>query len=122
MHVSLCYIATVTTHEWYMAKRQQRQDITAIIFDKRGRVLSIGQNSYVKTHPIQMMHAKRVNEQDKIFLHAEVAAIVKCKNLKDAHSMFIARWYKNGEPANATPCKVCMSAISSTNIKIINHT
>jgi hypothetical protein len=31
----------------------KRQAITAIITDKKGRVLSIGQNSYSKTHPLQ---------------------------------------------------------------------
>lgn len=103
-------------------RRQQRQHITAIIYDKRGRVLSIGQNSYVKTHPMQALHAKQVHQDDRIFLHAEIAAIVKCRNLASAHKIFVSRWYKNGETANAEPCEVCMSAIKASNIKVIQHT
>jgi len=102
--------------------RKQKQLITAVIYDKKGKVLSIGQNSYVKTHPIQFHHAKKVNLTEKMFLHAEIAAIVRCKDIKSAHRMFVSRWYKDGTEANAKPCPVCMSAIRSTNIRIIDHT
>ena len=102
--------------------RKQRQHITAVIYDKKGRVLSVGQNSYIKTHPMQLYHAKKTNQNDKIFLHAEIASIVKCKDIRNAHRIFISRWYKNGAPANANPCPVCMSAIRSTGIKVIDHT
>ena len=37
-----------------------KHKITAIIYDKKGRVLSIGQNSYIKTHPYQAKIAKQV--------------------------------------------------------------
>lgn len=99
-----------------------RQAITATIFDRRGRVLSIGQNSYVKTHPIQAKYAKQVGEDKKIFLHAEIHAIVKCKNLKKAHKIFVSRWDPQGNPQLAKPCPVCLSAIRASGIKIIEHT
>jgi len=102
--------------------RKQIQAITAIIYDKRGKVLSIGQNSYVKTHPLQLEHAKKVNLPEKMFLHAEISAIIKCRDLESAHKIFVSRWYKDGSAANAKPCPVCMSAIKATNIRIIEHT
>lgn len=102
--------------------RRQQQTITAVVYDKRGRVLSIGNNSYVKTHPLQFEHAQKVNLPDKVFLHAEIAAIIKCRDLDSAHRMFVSRWYKDGTAANAKPCPVCMSAIAATNIKIVDHT
>lgn len=102
--------------------RKQKQDITAIIYDKKGKVLSIGKNSYVKTHPLQFEHAKKVNMPDKVFLHAEISAIIKCKDLHSAHKIFVSRLYKDGTGANAKPCPVCMSAIRATNIRIIEHT
>jgi len=104
-----------------MGKRQH-QTITAIVYDKKGRVLSIGKNSYVKTHPLQFEHAQKVNLPDKVFLHAEIAAIVKCRDLDSAHRIFVSRWYKDGTAASAKPCPVCMSAIAATNIKIVEHT
>lgn len=102
-----------------MAKQQH---LTAIIYDRKGRVLSVGQNSYVKTHPLQAKHASRVGLVEKQFLHAEVHAIVRCKDLSKAHKIFISRWGKNGEPMFAKPCPVCESAIKAAGIEIVEHT
>lgn len=97
-------------------------DITAIIYDKRGRVLSIGKNSYVKTHPLQHHHSHRVGLPEKCFLHAEIHAISLCKQLHRAHRIVVSRFDKRGRPRNAKPCPVCASAIDATPIKIIQHT
>ena len=99
-----------------------RFDITAIIYDKRGKVLSIGKNSYVKTHPYQAKCAQKVGLPDKQFLHAEIHAIVKCKKLDKAHKIVVMRFDKEGEEKNAKPCPVCQSAIEAAGIKIIEHT
>ena len=101
---------------------KQSYRITAVIFDKRGRVLSIGQNSYVKTHPMQAMYAKKVGSPFKQFLHAEIHAIIRCRDLSKAHKIFVSRWNKNGEPLLAKPCKVCQSAIKAAGIEIIEYT
>ena len=55
----------------------KRFKITAVAYDKRGRVLAIGKNSYVKTHPFQAKMAHSVGEPHKVFIHAEIAAILK---------------------------------------------
>jgi len=99
-----------------------KQQITAIIYDKRGRVISVGQNSYVKTHPLQARHARQVGEEHKIFLHAEIAAIAKCKNLKKAHRLLVMRFGVDGKPMLAKPCKVCESAITAAGIPQVEHT
>jgi deoxycytidylate deaminase len=97
-------------------------NITAIVHDKRGRVLSVGKNSYVKTHPLQAFHARLLNSEHKIYLHAEIDAIVRCKDLKKAHTLSVFRYFKDGSPALARPCAVCRSAIEATNIKVVVHT
>lgn len=97
-------------------------EITAIITTKKGRVLSIGKNSYIKTHPLQAKHAKKVGLPEKQFCHAEIAAIIKCKDLSRAHKISIYRYGKAGRPLNATPCPICMSAIKQTPIKEIFST
>lgn len=99
-----------------------RQVLTAVIYDKRGRVISVGQNSYVKTHPLQAKHAAEVGLPDKQFLHAEIHAIVRCKDLSKAHKIFVSRWDKKGNPMLAKPCPVCMSAIEAAGIELIEHT
>jgi len=101
---------------------KKRFELTAIIYDKRGKVLSIGKNSYCKTHPLQKFHAEEAGLPDKIYLHAEVHAIVKCKNLDKAHKIVIMRYDTDGTPKPAKPCPVCVSAIRAAGIKEVMHT
>lgn len=96
--------------------------ITATIYDRKGRVLSIGQNNYLKTHPLQAEHAAKVGEPYKIFIHAEVSAITRCSDLSKAYRILITRYDRSGRPALAQPCAICVSAIKATRIKIIQHT
>lgn len=100
----------------------REQNITAIIYDRKGRVLSIGQNSYTKTHTMMAKHAHKVGLPEKLFLHAEVAAIVRCRDLSKAHRIFVSRIGKDGSAILAKPCPVCLSAIEASGIKIIHHT
>ena len=93
-----------------------------MLYDRRGRLLSIGQNSYVKTHTVQAKAARAVGKPDSIYLHAEVAAIVKCANIEQAHKLVVLRFTKDGKPANSKPCPICQHVIKSTNIKVIQHT
>ena len=99
-----------------------KHELTAIIYDKKGRVLSIGQNSYIKTHPLQAKHADKVGLPEKQYLHAEIHAIVRCKDLSKAHRILITRFSKNGQPLLAKPCPVCQSAIHAAGIEIVEHT
>lgn len=99
-----------------------KQSITAIIYDKKGRVLSIGQNSYEKTHPLMLKYGKQVGMPERIFLHAEIAAITRCPDITKAHRMLITRYTKDGCSGLAKPCPICESAIKSTNIKIVDYT
>lgn len=98
------------------------QDITAVIYDRRGKVLSIGKNSYVKTHPLQAKYAEKVGLPEKKYLHAEVAAIIKCRDLARAHRIEVFRVGKDGRYLLAKPCPVCESAIKASGIKHVVHT
>jgi deoxycytidylate deaminase len=99
-----------------------QQNITAIIFDKKGKVLSIGKNSYTKTHTKQAKLAQSVGLPDKIYLHAEVDAIIKCRkqDLDRAYRIFVFRTNSEGRYLNAKPCLICQKAIEQTNIKQIH--
>jgi len=100
----------------------KQHNITAIIYDKRGRVLSIGKNSYVKTHPYQKELACKCGFPDRIFIHAEIQAILKCKNLTQAHKIFVSRYSIAGKPMNAKPCPICEEAIRLAGIKHVKYT
>lgn len=107
-----------------MAK--QLQDITATIYDRKGRVLSIGKNSYVKTHPMQFKYSKLAGKEYSAygyaFIHAEIDAINRCKDIKKAYRILVTRVRKDGSYGMACPCKACAIAISHTPIKVVEHT
>ena len=105
-----------------MRRTKEQQDVTAIIYDKRGRILSIGKNSYVKTHPLQAKYANEVGLGEQVFLHAEIAAIIKCKHLSRAHTIKVFRFNKDGTEANAKPCNICAEAIRRAGIERIEYT
>lgn len=86
-------------------------NITAIIYDRRGRILSIGKNSYIKTHTLMLKHGRKVGITNRPFLHAEIAAIIKCRNLEKAYKISVYRYGANGNPMLARPCPICWSAI-----------
>ena len=89
----------------------QKQNITAIIYDKRGRVLSIGKNNYLKTHPYQAEIAARVGLPEKQFIHAEIDAIIKCRSLERADRILVTRVNRRGKYLLAKPCEICTEAI-----------
>lgn len=101
---------------------RSRQEVTAFIYDKRGHVLAVGKNSYCKTHPMMVLHGNKVGRPEKIYLHAEVHAIVRCKDLSKAHKIVVMRFDKKGNPMCAKPCPVCQSAIEAAGIMIVEHT
>lgn len=95
--------------------------ITAIVRNKRGRILSVGRNSYVKTHPLMSKAAIAAKVPERIFLHAEVAALLQV-NWEQAYSIEVFRYTKDGKPANAKPCACCQYVINQTSIKKVIHT
>ncbi len=98
--------------------------IMAKICDKRGKVLSIGHNSYVRTHPLQAKLAQRVQLPQKEFLHAEMMALIRLlpQHRQKAYSITIYRFNADGTPALAKPCPICQSAIEACGIKHIWYT
>ena len=96
--------------------------VTAIVYDRRGRPLSVGNNSYVKTHTLQARAAKATGNSTRIFLHAEIAAIAKLKDWTKAYKIVVTRFTKDGKPACAAPCPACRWVINQTGIKVVEHT
>lgn len=98
-----------------------RFKIQATCYDAKGRVLSKGRNQYNKTHPLQAHFAKLAGEPYKIYLHAEIAAILKAGG-KKIHTIKVERYTSDGCAANAQPCPICQLAIKAFGIKRIEYT
>jgi len=107
-----------------MSHRPQKHELTAIIKNRKGEVISIGKNSYIKTHPIMIKLARGIGifDSKKVYLHAEVDAIIKLKDLSKAYSIEIYRYHKKSNIyVTSEPCQVCMSAIKHTPIKLVKY-
>lgn len=91
--------------------------INAAAFDKRGVLLSLASNSYTKTHPLQAHFAKLVGEDEKIYLHAEIAAMIKAGADVDIEFIRVIRVNGKGEERYAKPCKICQQAAKAFGVK-----
>lgn len=94
----------------------------ATITDKHGNVLAEATNSYEKTHPIQAKFGAQFGKPDAIYLHAEIAALVRLKPTDKPHKIFVARYRKNGTTGLSKPCAVCDAAIKHWGIKFVEYT
>jgi tRNA(Arg) A34 adenosine deaminase TadA len=103
-----------------MANR--RHVITASICDKSGKLLASAVNNYNKSHPIQALFAQKAGEPERIYLHAEIAALVQLRKTDVPYSINITRYKKDGTPGNAKPCAVCEAALKHWGIKEVNYT
>lgn len=99
----------------------KRPKIKATIFDKKGKVLSVGHNSYEKTSPVQAKLSERANQPGRIYLHAEIAALIRIR-YGIPHKILIERYDGNGDPRTAAPCPICSLAIKEAGISRIEYT
>lgn len=103
-----------------MARRTKRYEITALAYDKRGRLLSVGHNSYTRTHRLQAHYTNLSGgHPSAIYLHAELCALIKAR--KRVHKLVVLRFNKDGSPALAKPCPACQLAIRHFNVKHVEY-
>ena len=88
----------------------------AICLDKRGQIVSHATNSR-KTHPMQAEYAKRTGKEQKVSLHAEIAALIRAR--EDIETVVVARINKRGELRNSRPCPICKLALEEANVQDI---
>lgn len=97
-----------------------RYEITASCYDRKGNLLSIASNSYKKSHPLQSYFAKQVGKDPCIYLHAEIAAILKAKK-KQIQLIKICRIDMAGRLRLARPCPICVEAIKAFGIEEVQY-
>ena len=96
-----------------------RVKVGALLLNKN-KVIVSATNLERKSHPIQARFAERVGLHQKIYLHAEIAALVKCKEEYD--TIVVARVNNQGKIRLAKPCPCCSLAIQESEIKKIYYT
>lgn len=100
-------------------KGDQEFYVAAASLDKRGRIIAIGFNSPEKTHPLMKWYCQNLNNH-KIYLHAEISALVKSQRRID--TLVVVRVNKHRQMALAKPCPVCQLAIQDAQIRTVFYT
>lgn len=102
------------------AKHPGKYNIVALAFSKKGKLLSVGHNSYIKTHPLQSYFANKVGDPLRLFVHAELDALIKAKH--DVYKMLVLRLRKDGSLALSKPCKICTLALRHYGVQYVEYT
>lgn len=99
----------------------KRHRLFAYAYDKRGRLISIGLNSYTRSTSLQRYFADKVGEPFKKFTHAEIDALVKAKG-RPIHKLVIRRYNAVGDEVCSKPCKICEEALKAFGVKQVEYT
>jgi tRNA(Arg) A34 adenosine deaminase TadA len=99
-----------------------KYQVGAAVYDKHGKLIAKGWNK-TKSHPYQSVLANRVNQPSKIYLHAEVAAILAAiKTGRIPHTIIVTRVTRRDTLSMAKPCEICQLAIKEAGIKLVGYT
>lgn len=98
-----------------------RKRVGAVLLNKN-KVVVTATNLDKKTHPLQAKFASIVGLDEKIYLHAEIAALIKARS--DCDTIVVARLggHTGEELRNSKPCPVCRLALQEAGIKRICYT
>lgn len=91
-----------------------------VALNGRGHIISEAQNSRTKTHPKQYHYAKKAQCPSRVFLHAEMRAIILAKQQID--ELIVCRYDKRGNLCNSKPCEICQLAIEEAEISRVWYT
>lgn len=94
--------------------------LAAAVYDERLHTVAYGVNSYNKTHPIQARYAA-YRMPMKIFLHAEMDALIKSRYVERRYGMIVVRIDSRQNLRLAKPCDICMTAIEASGLSEIYY-
>jgi len=102
------------------ATSPSRKPVGAVLYRKR-REIATAVNMDDKSHPIQALWAERVGLHEKIYLHAEMAALIKAR--EDADTIVVVRLggHDGKSLRNAKPCPICEPALRFAGIKHVYY-
>jgi len=100
---------------------KSRKRVGALLIHKN-KVITQAVNQDTKSHPLQAKLADMVGLSEKIYLHAEISALVKCRS--EADTIVVARLggHSGNELRNAKPCPICSLALEQAGIEHIYYT
>ena len=98
-----------------------RKKVGALLLNKT-KVITHAVNQDKKSHPLQARFADMVGLSEKIYLHAEISALVKCRSEVDTIVVARLGGHSGHEIRNAKPCPICSLALQQSGIEHIYYT
>lgn len=92
-----------------------RKPVGAVLL-RKNKVIATATNHDCKTHPIQAKWAERVGLSEKIYLHAEISAMIKAREEADKIVVVRLGGHSGNELRQARPCPICEAYIRQTSI------
>lgn len=99
---------------------KSKKKVGAVLLHKN-KVITQGVNQDTKTHPFQAKLAEMVGLDEKIYLHAEIAALVRCKGEVDTIVVARLGGHYGDELRNAKPCPICSLALKEAGIENVYY-
>lgn len=95
-----------------------KKKIGAVLL-RKNKVITTATNLQHKSHPLQAQLAERVGLKEKIYLHAEINALIKAR--EDVDTIVVARigGHFHNELRNSKPCPICRMALEMNNVRRI---
>lgn len=93
----------------------EQHRVACAAYDKRGRLLATGINQPTKSHPLQAKFAERAGFRKRIYLHAEISALIKCR--QDPYTLQIVRIGPKEYAKPSCPCVVCQMAAIEAGVR-----
>lgn len=93
-----------------------KKKIGAVLL-RKNKVIVTATNLEKKTHPLQATLAERVGLKEKIYLHAEINALIKAK--ESADTIVVARigGHSHNELRMSKPCPICQMALEMNSVR-----
>lgn len=90
-----------------------------MLVNKKGQIIAESANSYTCSHTQQYHYAKKVGRPEAVYLHAEMACLLKDKARKGV-KLFVARVDSKGASVYSAPCEICSLALKDySNVKSV---
>jgi len=103
------------------ATSPSRKRVGAVLYNSKKREITSATNNDFKSHPLQARWAERVGLDEKIYLHAEMACLIKAR--EDADTVVVVRLggHDGQSLRNARPCPICEPALRFAGIKHVYY-
>lgn len=103
------------------ATSPSRKRVGAVLYTSKKREITSATNNDYKSHPIQARWAERVGLREKIYLHAEMAALIKAREEGDTIVVVRLGGHDGKSLRNAKPCPICEPALRYAGIKHVYY-